>query len=313
MNRIRCLLGLLAIAALPATMFSDQQPAPPITPPVITVPAGSAAVEQTTQGKQPAALLVESFDGLGVGFEGPQGTAMVRNPSDNSLAVGPDHIVQTVNTRTAIFTKKGKKFDTTGKVLYGPVNNNNFFKDFGGQCEARNNGDTVVRYDQIADRWLVVMPLFGRGPVREDQPPAGKGSDVAYVSPPGRPGQPGKAVPLFQPPPPPPAPPAAPAEPGQRGQRGGGRGAGPDAPQGPYSMCYAISVGPDPLGPYYRYEFLRPLFPTTHGRPSGRMATTFRRAPVTIGFRTPSRRRSTRASSIARRCSRASLRPSSAW
>ena len=26
-------------------------------------------------------------------------------------------------------------------------------------------------------------------------------------------------------------------------------------------MCYAISTSPDPLGSYYRYEFLRPLFP----------------------------------------------------
>jgi hypothetical protein len=26
-------------------------------------------------------------------------------------------------------------------------------------------------------------------------------------------------------------------------------------------MCYAISASSDPLGPYYRYEFLRPLFP----------------------------------------------------
>ena len=26
-------------------------------------------------------------------------------------------------------------------------------------------------------------------------------------------------------------------------------------------MCYAISVGPDPLGAYYRYSFERPLFP----------------------------------------------------
>ena len=26
-------------------------------------------------------------------------------------------------------------------------------------------------------------------------------------------------------------------------------------------MCYAISATSDPLGPYYRYEFLRPLFP----------------------------------------------------
>ena len=26
-------------------------------------------------------------------------------------------------------------------------------------------------------------------------------------------------------------------------------------------MCYAVSTGPDPFGPYYRYEFLRPYFP----------------------------------------------------
>ena len=26
-------------------------------------------------------------------------------------------------------------------------------------------------------------------------------------------------------------------------------------------MCYAVSTGADPMGPYHRYEFLRPLFP----------------------------------------------------
>ncbi len=69
--------------------------------------------------------------------------------------------MQTVNSRMAIFTKKGKRFETTGKVLYGPVPTNNVFKGFGGTCEARNNGDAVVRYDQLADRWLIVMPIFG--------------------------------------------------------------------------------------------------------------------------------------------------------
>ena len=235
-----------------------QQPASatPIVPPVITTPAGSAAVEQTAHGPKPGAVLVASFDGLGVGFEGPQGSPNVRNPSDNTLAVGPNHIVQIVNTQTAIFTKKGGKFDTTGRVLYGPVPTANFFKGFGGQCEATNNGDAVVRYDQIANRWLVVMPLFRRGPARPDQPPVWTASDKAYVSPIGIPGQPGKAAPLFQPPPPPPAPPAPP------GQRGRGQGAGRgEGPQGPYSMCYAISTSDDPMGSYYRYEFLRPLFP----------------------------------------------------
>ncbi|HET7220622.1 MAG TPA: hypothetical protein VFJ02_21360 [Vicinamibacterales bacterium] len=231
---------------------SAQQSSAPIVPPVMTAPEGSAAVEQTTHGSKPAPEILASFDGLGVGFAGPQGTATFRNPSDNTLAVGPNHIVQIVNSRTAIFTKKGKKFATTGKVLYGPVETSNFFKRFGGQCEVTNNGDAVVRYDQIANRWLIVMPLFRRGPVRPDQPGGWTANGSAYLSPIGRPNQPGPAAPLFQPPAPPPAPPAPP------GQRG--RGA-PPGPQGPYSMCYAISATDDPLGAYYRYEFLRPLFP----------------------------------------------------
>ena len=233
--------------------------AAPIVPPVITTPAGSGAVEQTSHGEKPPAALVASFDGLGVGFEGPQGTATLRNPSDNSLAVGPDHIVQTVNSRMAIFTKQGKRFESTGKVLYGPVATNNVFRGFGGTCESVNNGDAVVRYDQLADRWLIVMPIFRRAAARPDQPGEWKPGEPANLSPPGRPGQPGPAAELYQPPPA--QPPEAVPE-GQRGRSGapaGGRGQ--DAPRGPYSMCYAVSTGPDPFGPYYRYEFLRPVFP----------------------------------------------------
>jgi hypothetical protein len=226
-----------------------QQSRTPITPPVMTSPPGAAKVEQTSQGTRPAATLVESFDGLGVGFEGPHGTATVRNPSDNSLAVGPNHVFQIVNTRMAIFTKKGKQYAQTGKVLYGPVPTNTIFKGFGGACEATNNGDAVVRYDQLADRWLVVMPTFRRGAVRADQPQPGHSGDPAQVSVPGKKDQPGPPVLLFSPP-------------AQLNQPPQPRGQPPaPGPQGPYSMCYAISVGPDPFGPYYRYEFLRALFP----------------------------------------------------
>ncbi|MDO8677136.1 MAG: hypothetical protein Q7R30_01020 [Acidobacteriota bacterium] len=234
-------------------------------------------IEQSAQGTRPPAAIVESFDGLGVGFEGPQGTASLRNPSDNSLAVGPDHVVQTVNSRMAIFTKKGKRFETTGRVLYGPVNTNNVFRGFGGACEERNNGDAVVRYDQLAGRWLIVMPIFtpasafgradssdlrrdsagatSRGGGEPDQPPVWTARDTAYVSPVGRANQPGPAVDLYQPPAPlaPQAPtPLAPQAP-----------LAPKAPEakGPFSMCYALSTSDDPLGAYYRYEFLRPLFP----------------------------------------------------
>jgi hypothetical protein len=233
----------------------EMQAAAAPAAPVMTAPAGSAAVEQTTQGEKPAPTIVASFNGLGVGFDGPQGGATLRNPSDNTLAVGPNHIVQIVNTRMAIFTKKGKQFDTTGKVLYGAVPTNNVFKGFGGPCEERNNGDAVVRYDQLADRWLIVMPIFSRLPVTPDDPSAPRAGEPTK-SRVGQVGQPGKAERLFEPPPPPPPPPGGPTTPtAGRGQRG------PQPTVGTYAMCYALSTSADPFGSYYRYEFIRPLFP----------------------------------------------------
>ena len=214
------------------------------------VAAPSSPIEQTEQGRRPPAPLVASFDGLGAGLQGPHGRWEGRNPSDNSLAVGPDYVVQIVNTRMAIFRKNGE-------IVYGPVPTNTVFKGFGGACEAHNNGDAVVRYDQLANRWLIVMPIFSRSPERPDQPALwhAQPQGGAYASPPGVAGQPGPAAPLFVPPPVPPAPP----EPPDTARRV--RPPRPPEEKGPYSMCYAISTSSDPLGSYYRYEFLRPLFP----------------------------------------------------
>ncbi len=170
----------------------------PLSPQDSTRRVYGAEVEQKRQGRRVAARVLESFDGLGVGFSGPQGAPLLRNPSDNSVAVGPDHIVQTVNSVMAVFTKKGRLYRETGRALSGALSTNTIFRGFGGACEQRNSGDAVVRYDQLAKRWLFVLPIFSR--------------------PPGE-------------------------------------------PNGPYSMCYAVSVGPDPLGAYHRYEFKRPLFP----------------------------------------------------
>ena len=189
-----CLIGVSGLAARQGT----PPPKPPVILPPPTISAAGAAVEQTTQGRRAAVPPLESFDGLGFGFEGPQGTANFRNPSDNSLAVGPDHIVEIVNSRFAIYTKKGRRFDRTGVILHGPVETNSIFKGFGGRCEPRPNGDAVVRYDQLAKRWLYVMPIFRRDPNDSKEP---------------------------------------------------------------FSMCYAVTTGDDPIGPFHRYEFKRALFP----------------------------------------------------
>ena len=184
-------------------------PTIPPPPPAPEINAAGAAVEQTRQGKRAAIEPVASFDGLGEGFTdhefpGAGNTADAnggrggRGGIDISLAVGPDHIFEILDGRMAVFTKKGKKYDTTGKLLYGAVPNHTVFAGFGVRCGVSNNSDSVVRYDQLADRWLIVVPVFARPP---------------------------------------------------------------DNPQGPYAMCYAVSATSDPLGPYYRYEFQRPLFP----------------------------------------------------
>jgi hypothetical protein len=204
--------------------------------------------------------VLASFDGIGDGFaaaQGPGGATSPRNPSDNSLGVGPDHIFQIVNSQLAIFTKKGRRYDTTGTPVYGPIATNTLFAGFGGVCEARPNGDAVVRYDQLAARWLVVMPIFRRAVIR----PSDTGVPQALAAP-GEAARPGQAADPGPPHPPGP-PPSLPQPPA-----GGGASTPPAAAatttsqaRGSYAMCYAISVGPDPLGAYYRYVFERPLFP----------------------------------------------------
>ena len=194
------------------------------------------SVEQRSQGTKPALVLVNSFNGLGADLEPGPGSnhpPAPRNPSDNSIAVGPDHVFQIVNSQLAIFTKRGT-------LLYGPTSTNTIFAGVGGVCEARPNGDAVVRYDQLASRWLVVMPIFRRTVFDTDRSKRGE---------PAKPGNAARAS-VGRPGPPPPLP-AAP----QRGQQ-------PPQPQeGAYAMCYAVSATTDPLGAYYRYVFERPLFP----------------------------------------------------
>ena len=188
-----------------------------------------------------------------------------------------------MNSKFAIFTKKGAKFETTGRVLYGAVNTNTLFAGFGGTCEARNNGDAVVRYDQLANRWLVVMPIFGRAAARPDQPGVPKPGGPAVVSVPGVAGQPGRAAKLFTPPPAPPPQPAAPGaaaplgpalragrERRRRDQRVHIRSATRSAPRTipPASTTATNSCGR--------------CFPTILVRPCGPMVTTCRPAPATM-------------------------------
>ena len=81
-----------------------------------------------------------NFDGL---FQSSGPT-----PPDTNGDIGPNHYVQSVNSRFQIFTRSGTS-------VFGPANINTLFSGFGGACQTENSGDPVVLYDQFADRWLI--------------------------------------------------------------------------------------------------------------------------------------------------------------
>jgi hypothetical protein len=95
------------------------------------------------------------FDGVGEGFTGPNGTYTDSvAPPDTNGSVGATQYVQWVNTSFAVFDK------TTGAVLEGPLPGNTFWSGFGGSCETRNDGDIIAQYDKVANRWVMMQPVF---------------------------------------------------------------------------------------------------------------------------------------------------------
>jgi hypothetical protein len=81
-------------------------------------------------------------------------------PPDTNGDVSASQYVQIVNLSFAVYSK-------TGSLLYGPANTNTLFAGFGGPCETTNDGDPIVQYDQLADRWLITqfaLPNFPAGP-----------------------------------------------------------------------------------------------------------------------------------------------------
>src|SRR5437899_7940332 len=121
-------------------------------------PAGAQLRDPVHQTSAPLLLVPtinNSFDGVGNGFSGPNGTFSVNAaPPDTNGDVGPRDYVQTVNTDFAIFNKDPSR-GTVGTVRYGPVPINKLWSGFGGLCQTDNDGDPTVVYDGIADRWVI--------------------------------------------------------------------------------------------------------------------------------------------------------------
>ena len=93
-----------------------------------------------------------NFDGIGALDTVASGGPFV--PPDTNGAVGATQFVQWVNVTFEVLDKR------TGATVLGPTPGNAFWKGFGGPCETRNDGDIVIQYDKMANRWVAAQPVF---------------------------------------------------------------------------------------------------------------------------------------------------------
>ncbi len=107
----------------------------PTAPNSIQTSAGAAAMPSTSTNFEG----ISNIDGV--------------LPPDTNGDVGPNNYVQWVNLHYQVF-------DRTGASILGPSPGNALWAGFGGVCEFTNQGDPVVRYDRLANRWVFTQFAF---------------------------------------------------------------------------------------------------------------------------------------------------------
>jgi hypothetical protein len=110
-------------------------------------PLGGNPAPLADMTAQAAPSTSTNFDGIGSGVAG---FTVDSAPPDTNSATGPSHVVEMVNSAFAVYSK-------AGALLLGPSNNNTLWSGFGGPCQTTNDGDGIVRYDRMANRWILTQ------------------------------------------------------------------------------------------------------------------------------------------------------------
>ncbi len=120
------------------------------------VPKGTSGVESVAGALSSVSTPLSAT--AGVSFEGMPNLSGALPPDTNG-DVGPNHYVQMVNSSYQMWNKAGAS-------LLGPSDLSTLWTGFGLPCAGTNDGDPVVLYDSIADRWILsqfvaVAPYYG--------------------------------------------------------------------------------------------------------------------------------------------------------
>lgn len=121
--------------------------------PILGLPNMGNALTQVDGAVQgtagPLAGTTNGLNFAGVG-QGDYGFSDQYAPPDTNGAVGATQYVQWVNTYFAVFNK------STGAIAAGfPKPGNSVWAGFGGGCQTNNDGDPIVQYDKLANRWIL--------------------------------------------------------------------------------------------------------------------------------------------------------------
>lgn len=120
--------------------------------------ANTPTTFQATLPALPGVSISKNFAGLGRGFNA-NWTDQFLVPPDPTIAVGPTQIVQWVNVRLTVMDKSGNPL--VGGAL-GYINGNAIWSGLpaGSICRDTNQGDPMVQYDRLANRWILTQFAF---------------------------------------------------------------------------------------------------------------------------------------------------------
>src|SRR5919109_1392067 len=140
-------LPVLTVQQAPLQARAIESLAPANRPPDAHDP-----VVQSRRGAGPISTPIQNFDGICLPFGDPCSLPSSCSclPPDTNGEVGSTQYVQMVNTDFAVFSK-------TGTVLRGATPINQLWANTDGECAVHNDGDPVVVYDQLANRWVLTQ------------------------------------------------------------------------------------------------------------------------------------------------------------
>jgi Carboxypeptidase regulatory-like domain len=107
---------------------------------------------QTLLSPMSIASPIATFEGLSLQDNAAAGFGALSPPDTNGY-VGRDNYVQQTNLLVRVW-------DKSGNPLTAPFRLSSLFAPLGGQCAAPDQGDPIVLYDPLADRWILSQFAF---------------------------------------------------------------------------------------------------------------------------------------------------------